>query len=165
MLLRLAPAIATGRALFAAAVVMGSSVGHFTGEHAHAQMPTITLAFFVLLATAWRTNNPRTLFLAALSVQVMIHFGGVATAHVTVLTPSMVMFHAGMAITAWLLLWHFEAIWHSLSSALQAVLHAIEIAAQAPPLLIRVLTVRSQRVLADLLDTSTHPHRGPPVLA
>lgn len=165
MLLRLAPAIAIGRALFAAAAVIGSSAGHFAGDHAHAQVPTITLAFFVLLAAAWRTNNPRTLFLAALSVQVLIHFAGVATAHVTVLTASMVLFHAGMAIAAWLLLWQFEAMWHSVSSALHAALHAIEIAAQAPPLLVRGRAAHSQRVLANLLDTSTHPRRGPPVLA
>lgn len=165
MLLRLAPAIAIGRALFAAAAVIGSSAEHFSGQHGHAQIPTMVLCFFGLLATAWRTNNPRVLLLAAISVQVVIHTAGVFTGNVTGLTPAMAGFHMGMAVIAWLLLWNFEAIWCSLSSAVQWVFRALELAPQSVPVFIRVRSERSQLVLANLLDTSTHPRRGPPVLA
>ena len=165
MLLRLAPAFATGRALFAAAAVIGSSAGHFVGDHAHAHIPSMVLAFFLLLGTAWRTNNPRVLFAAAVSVQALIHVGGMVAAHVPFFSLQMAAFHATLAVIAWLLMWKFEQLWANLTAAITAVFHAHELRARTPfPLIL--LPHHAPRAVGTLtLLFSTHIRRGPPVLA
>ena len=164
MLLRLAPAVAAGRAFFAAAAVVGSAVGHLSGAHAHAQLPSFLLAFFLLLGTAWRTNDPRVLLAASLGVQLLVHLIGVMSAHVAPVTPGMVGFHSAAAVIAWVLMWKFETLWWSLTSAITAVFGSHLLTVMTPAVLAHssVSFVGTHRIR---LLCFTHSRRGPPVLA
>lgn len=164
MLLRLAPAVAAGRAIFAAAAVVGSSVGHFSAPHAHAQLPSFVLAFFLLLGTVWRTNSPRALLAASLGAQVLVHLIGVLSAHVALVTPGMVFFHSVTAVIAWVLMWKFEALWDSLNSAMTAVFGSRRLVVARPPgvTLLPVSFIGTHRMR---LLRLTLTRRGPPVLA
>ena len=165
MLLRLAPTVAIGRALFAAAAVVGSSTSHFLGAHAHAHLPTIVFAFFLLLGTAWRTSDPRILFLAAVGVQVVVHLGGALTSQAPLISSSMVLFHSVLAVLAWVLMWKFEILWSSMTSALQSVFGAPRIPTVTVPEFLSLFVAVPRRSPQSIMLGSTHVRRGPPALA
>ena len=122
-MLRLAPVVAAGRALFAAATVLASAQGHATAGHSHLDLPSVLFAFFMLLFVSWRTNSPRALCVAALAAQSLVHFLGAPMSGDT----SIAMFavHGIGAVVAWLLVWRFEALWTTATSALSCALHVL----------------------------------------
>ena len=98
-MLRLAPVVAAGRALFAAATVLASAQGHASVGHSHFDLPSVLLAFFMLLFVSWRTNNPSALFAAALAAQGLVHvLGAPMSGDVPVV---MFMVHGIGAVVAW----------------------------------------------------------------
>lgn len=162
-MLRLAPVVAAGRALFAAATVLASAQGHATVGHSHFDGPSVVLAFFMLLFVSWRTNNPRALFVAALATQALVHLlgapmsGGVPIAMVAV--------HGVGAVAAWLLVWRFETLWTTATAALTSALGLLFVELPTPIAtnVLPVFVTRNDSPLPFLVSVMTR--RGPPAFA
>ena len=163
MFLPLTPVIAAGRAIFAAAAVGASGLGHAGVGHGHMDFSSMILAFFILLAAAWRTNCPRKLLAASLMAQLVVHFTAPSGMHN--LTPHMLLLHAGCAVLAWILLWKFELCWEVLSSALCRLLGTLFVHTVRPWSPARVAVVTAHQLKRFLLLENSQVRRGPPVFA
>ena len=162
-MLRLAPVVAAGRSLFAAATVLASAQGHASVGHSHFDLPSVLLAFFMLLFVSWRTNNPSALFAAALAAQGLVHvLGAPMSGDVPVV---MFMVHGIGAVVAWLLVWRFEALWTAATTALTAALHVLfaDVSRPITTNTMPALIIRTGAVVPAF--ASVLSRRGPPVLA
>lgn len=159
MFLALTPVVAAGRGLFALAVVVLSMSGHATVGHMHLDVSRSALAFVLLLAVAWRTNDARTLLLASAVAQCMVHGG------IPVSSPAMFCLHLAGTFAAFALISRFEALWGACVSMLRPLL--------SPATLYHPSVPQSRPVHCTVWHNpfqATHParftlRRGPPALA
>ena len=160
MFLRLTPAIATGRAVAVLAVTAVTMSGHGIMSQGHADVVRGAIAYLLMLAVAWRTNNPLQLFAGALLGQAVVH-GETAVA-----ADNMTLMHAAGAVVAMALCWKFELVWSHVVAALQP-LHSVIIrpTAAAVPALAPPVPLGFAGVLLSLLRVHSTPLRGPPVVA
>ena len=162
-MLRLEPVVASSRALFAAATVLVCAQGHASVGNSHLDLPSVVLAFFVLLFVSWRTNNPRTLFVAALAAQGLVHLRGAPISGDAPI--GMFAVHGAGAMVAWLLLWHFEAVWGTVTAALTCAMHVLFGDRQAQTTIVTMPALVGRRSGALPVFVSVLSRRGPPVLA
>lgn len=157
MFLRLSSVVAMGRALCALAVVAASMTGHAATGHHHLDVSRAALAFLMLLAAAWSTNNPRTLLIAALAAQLIVH--GAAPMQGT----TMVLVHGCGALAALVITARFELLWSACSAALVPLLRVTR--ALVLPVVPGCATAQPRtgehRFVAFVYAT-TAPRRGPP---
>lgn len=160
MFLALSPVIAAGRALFAFTVAVLSMSGHAAVGHHHLDVSRMVLAFLLLLATAWRSNDPRSLLTASALAQCLVH-GGIRMESV-----SMFAMHAIGTVLAFFLIWKFEELWLACMHALQPLLQMIRIAPPAMPVsLAALLCIPWKNPLRNLVKIHSLSRRGPPALA
>ena len=179
MFLALAPTIAGGRLAFTAAVVTSSAVAHSEFGATGVDLPSIILAFFLLLLAAWTTRNPLVLLAAALGSQVVLHFGSMWAAQSNALligaphhalqhslahstTPSMVFLHSLASVVAWVLLWRFETAWEGLARVVRAVAEAFTVVPIAAPRLVRAFIDTTLLGLESCANLQRIHRRGPP---
>ena len=158
MFLALPPVIAAGRAIFAFAVVVLSMSGHASAGHQHVDLSRVALAFLLLLAAAWRTNDARLLLAASVAAQCLVH-GGLPIGNL-----SMFSMHASGAALAFFLIWQFELLWAVCLEMLRPLCQPIQV---PPPSTASATTHHTawRNPFRSHVRFLIAPVRGPPVFA
>ena len=179
MFLELSPTLAGGRFAFAAAAVTSSAIAHSEFGAMGVDLPSVIVAFFLLLLASWTTRNSVVLLGAALGSQVVLHFGSMWAAesnamligaphHVLqhsmqhTVTPSMLGLHAIASIVAWVLLWRFEVAWEGIARVVRAVVSAFTSVPIAAPRFVRACIDTTLLGLESFRDSRHVLRRGPP---